>query len=477
MQFPSLHRALFVRTSVSSYMRLLPRYIVRELFLPFIFALGIIVFILFINFFLRAVDRFLGKGLDLFTILEYLFLNLAWIVALAVPMAVLIATLMAFGRLSEDNEINALRSSGISFLTILRPALLFSTAICLLLIFFNTRVLPEMNFHARLLAGDIRKMRPGLDIEPGHFIDNIPDYSMIIRGKNGNLMEDVRIFSKASKEVQTSIYSETGELSTLDDAIILTLYDGEIHELDLENFNNYRRINFEKHVITIPADDLMINRRDTANRSDREMTIELMQEKKTKYAERKERVEERLQSTIKKVTGIDVLPSNFSEAQKMLNVYKEKIQQDTTLSAAKLRLKERRIRSLERQAKNEFRLLETYTRSWNKYAVEIHKKFSLPVACILFVLVGAPLGTLSQRGGFTVAITVGFGFFLIYYIFLIGGEEMADRNIVSPVIGMWTPNALLSIFGGYLTLHSVRERAPIEFKWPWHKSASDNESE
>ncbi len=458
-------------------MRLLPRYIARELVMPFIFALGIIVFILFINFFLRAVDRFLGKGLDLFTILEYLFLNLAWIVALAVPMAVLIATLMAFGRLSEDNEINALRASGISFLTILRPALLFGTAICLLLIFFNTKILPEMNFHARLLAGDIRKMRPGLDIEPGHFIDNIPNYSMIIRGKKGNLMEDVRIFSKDSKEVQTSIYSKTGELSTLDDAIILTLYDGEIHELDLNNFSNYRRINFEKHIITIPADDLMLNRRDTANRSDREMTLDLMQEKKIKYAKRKMRVEERLHRTIMKVTGSDIFPENFADTQKMLNMYKENVKQDTSLTSAQLKLKERRIRSLERQAKNEFRLLESYIRSWNKYAVEIHKKFSLPVACILFVLVGAPLGTLSQKGGFTAAITLGFGFFLIYYIFLIGGEEMADRNIVSPIVGMWTPNVLLAILGGYLTLYSVRERAPINFKLPWTKSASENESE
>jgi lipopolysaccharide export system permease protein len=458
-------------------MRLLPRYIARELVLPFIFALGIIVFILFINFFLRAVDRFLGKGLDLFTILEYLFLNLAWIVALAVPMAVLIATLMSFGRLSEDNEINALRSSGISFLTILRPALVFGAAVCLLLIIFNTRILPEMNFNARLLAGDIRKMRPGLDIEPGHFIDNIPDYSMIIRGKNGNLMEDVRIFSKESKDVQTSIYSETGELSTLDDAIIMTLYDGEIHELDLDNYNNYRRINFEKHVITIPADDLMINRRDTANRSDREMTVALMQEKKVKFAERKQRVEERLQQTIKKVTDLDILPENFADAQKLLNRYNEEIKQDTAMTAAQMRLKERRLRSLERQAKNEFRLLDSYTRSWNKYAVEIHKKFSLPVACILFVLVGAPLGTLSQRGGFAVAITLGFGFFLIYYIFLIGGEEMADRNIVSPIIGMWTPNVILAFLGGYLTLHSVRERAPIDFKWTWQKTEEENESE
>ncbi len=221
-------------------------------------------------------------------------------------------------------------------------------------------------------------------------------------------MENVRIFSKESKDVQTSIYSETGELSTLDDAIIMTLYDGEIHELDLDNYNNYRRINFEKHVITIPADDLMINRRDTANRSDREMTVALMQEKKVKFAERKQRVEERLQETIKKVTDLDILPENFADAQKLLNRYNEEIKQDTAMTAAQMRLKERRLRSLERQAKNEFRLLDSYTRSWNKYAVEIHKKFSLPVACILFVLVGAPLGTLSQRGGFAVAITLGF---------------------------------------------------------------------
>jgi len=277
--------------------------------------------------------------------------------------------------------------------------------------------------------------------------------------------------------VQTSIYSKTGELSTLDDAIILTLYDGEIHELDLNNFSNYRRINFEKHIITIPADDLMLNRRDTANRSDREMTLDLMQEKKIKYAKRKMRVEERLHSTIMKVTGSDIFPENFADTQKMLNMYKENVKQDTSLTSAQLKLKERRIRSLERQAKNEFRLLESYIRSWNKYAVEIHKKFSLPVACILFVLVGAPLGTLSQKGGFTVAITLGFGFFLIYYIFLIGGEEMADRNIVSPIVGMWTPNVLLAILGGYLTLYSVRERAPINFKLPWTKSASENESE
>ena len=161
-------------------MRLLTRYIMKELFLPFIYSLAVIIFVLFVQFLLRAIDRFLGKGLDFWTIIEYLFLNLAWIVALAVPMAVLLAVLMSFGRMSEDNEITALRSSGISFLTIIRPALLFGIIICIGLIYLNNLILPEMNFRARMLSGDIYRKRPDLNIEPGNFIVDLPNYGMLI---------------------------------------------------------------------------------------------------------------------------------------------------------------------------------------------------------------------------------------------------------------------------------------------------------
>ena len=200
--------------------------------LPFFFSLLMITFLLFINFLLRAVDRFLGKGLDVITILEYLFLNLAWIIALAVPMAVLLSTLMTFGRLSEDNEINAMRASGVGFLSIIRAPLMFGITIALLLIFFNNFILPDMNFRARLLSGDIYRKRPGMNIEPGIFLDNLPDYSMIVGGKDGEIMSDVRIFSKGKQEAQTSIHAKTGTLSTLADAFLLTLFDGEIHELE-----------------------------------------------------------------------------------------------------------------------------------------------------------------------------------------------------------------------------------------------------
>ena len=124
---------------------------------PFLISLLMITFILFINFLLRAIDRFLGKGLDILIILEYLFLNLAWIIALSIPMAMLLATLATFGRLSEDNEINALRSSGISFISILNAPLIFGFTITILLIGFNNYFLPEMNFKARYSLGIFTK--------------------------------------------------------------------------------------------------------------------------------------------------------------------------------------------------------------------------------------------------------------------------------------------------------------------------------
>ena len=426
-----------------------------------------ITFILFVNFLLRAIDRFLGKGLDLITILEYLFLNLAWILALSVPMAVLLATLMTFGRLSEDNEINAMRASGIGFLTIMRAPILFGIIITLVLIYFNNFILPEMNFKARLLSGDIYRKRPDMNIEPGIFLDNLPDYSMIVGGKSKKgIMTDVRIFSKGSKETQTSIHSNSGNLNTLEDAFLLTLYDGEIHELGQKDYTNYRRIIFDKHVINIPAKDLLLNRRDSTNRSDREMTVPMMLRKINSYEKRLNIVYKRLSGNFFRTIGDSILPSSIEQGKQFIENNLYKIRNNTTLTKAQIIKKEKRIKNLERQINNEFNLIKSYKKSKNKYGVEIHKKFSIPFACVLFVLLGAPLGVMSKKGGFAVSTSLSFGFFLIYYILLIGGEEMADRNILSPSVGMWTPNLIILCIAFYLLIHTIREKGPIGIKIP-----------
>ena len=444
-------------------MRLLTRYIVKQLFMPFIFSLLIIVFILFTQFLLRAIDRFIGKGLDPGVIFEYLFLNLGWIAALAVPMAVLVAALMSFGQFSEDNEITAMRASGISFTTIVRPALIMGFIIAGTLILFNAFIMPEMNFKARMLSGDIYRKRPDLNIEPGYFMDDLPDYSIIIREKENDTLKDVRIFSKSGRETQTSIHSKTGELSTIDDAIILDLFNGEIHELDLRDYGNYRRIEFVKHKITIPADDLFLNRRDTTSRSDREMTISMIIDKRENILLRQNIVKARIGRAFIR-TGLDsIVPPTFEASEFAITKYKESFSSDTSKSGDEIYRKEKDIDIAIRQLRNEYNLLRSYNKSDNKYEVELHKKFSLPVACILFIMTGASLGVLFRKGGFTIATSLSFGFFLVYYVLMIGGEDLADRTILTPMVGIWFPNILLFIIATYLLLHTVREQPPLRF--------------
>jgi len=368
--------------------------------------------------------------------------------------------------MSEDNEITAMRAAGISFLKIIRPGLIFGTIICLLLLYFNNYILPEMNFKARILSGDIYRKRPVMSIDPGHFIGDLPDYGMIIGGKTGEVMEDVRIFSKNSRDKQTSIYSKTGELNTIGNELILTLYNGEIHELDIKDFGEYRRIQFSKHKINIPMDDLLLMRRDTSNRTDREMTIPMMFERKQSYQDRVNSVWKRMGNNYFKTMGDSVAPKTLKKTLSNLSDYQLDVEQDTSFSEAQTNTILRKIKTLERQMTNEFNLLNSYQKSINKYGVEIHKKFSLPVACILFVLLGAPLGVLARKGGFVVGMSLSFGFFLIYYLLLIGGEEMADRNLVSPSMGMWAPNIALFLIAFYLTVRTVRERTPLRIKWP-----------
>lgn len=378
-------------------------------------------------------------------------------------MAVLVAALMSFGQFSEDNEITAMRASGISFTTIVRPALIMGFIIAGTLILFNAFIMPEMNFKARMLSGDIYRKRPDLNIEPGYFMDDLPDYSIIIREKENDTLKDVRIFSKSGRETQTSIHSKTGELSTIDDAIILDLFNGEIHELDLRDYGNYRRIEFVKHKITIPADDLFLNRRDTTSRSDREMTIGMIIDKRENILLRQNIVKARIGRAFIR-TGLDsIVPPTFEASEFAITKYKESFSSDTSKSGDEIYRKEKDIDIAIRQLRNEYNLLRSYNKSDNKYEVELHKKFSLPVACILFIMTGASLGVLFRKGGFTIATSLSFGFFLVYYVLMIGGEDLADRTILTPMVGIWFPNILLFIIATYLLLHTVREQPPLRF--------------
>ena len=438
-------------------MNTLNKYLFKQSLIPFLLSVAVITTVLFLQFLIRAVDRFLGKGLDALTIFEYLYLNLAWIIALSVPMSLLISSVMTFGRMAQQNEITALKSAGVNLYNIIKPAILFGSLVGIGLCLFNNFILPEMNYNARLLARDIYKKKPELSIEPGYFVDMIPQYTMIVREMDGKDFKDVKIFSKNQKSEQTTIYANQGSLSSDGNMITIDLMDGEIHEIDLSDYDYYRKIKFKTHQIMISMDELMLNRTTESNRTDREMRIPQMIDEIKRNKILISQIYERIEN-VKKEIGITNLNANTLESiQEEVEKLKEKqievssseneLNDDSIISNLEDKQYILSLTNNARQFKNEFTLIENYEKTNNKFKVEIHKKFTLALACVLFTMVGAPLGILVRNGGMTIASGLSIAFFLVYYILLIWGEQLADRNLLNPGLGSWLPNIILFISG------------------------------
>ena len=438
-------------------MKTLNKYLFEQSLIPFLLSVAVITTVLFLQFLIRAVDRFLGKGLDALTIFEYLYLNLAWIIALSVPMSLLISSVMTYGRMAQQNEITALKSAGINLYNIIKPAMLFSSLVGIGLCLFNNFILPEMNYNARLLARDIYKKKPELSIEPGYFVDMIPQYTMIVNEMDGKDFKDVKIFSKNQKSEQTTIYANQGSLSSDGNMITIDLVDGEIHEIDLSDYDYYRKIKFKTHQIMISMDELMLNRTTESNRTDREMRVPQMIDEINKNKVLVSQIYERIEIVKKEIGITDLNANNFEGIEKEVAKLKQKriessSNEDELIDNPPVSNIEDKqyILSLtnnERQFKNEFTLIENYEKTNNKFKVEIHKKFTLALACILFTMVGAPLGILVRNGGMTIASGLSIAFFLVYYILLIWGEQLADRNLINPGLGSWFPNIILFVSG------------------------------
>ena len=438
-------------------MNTLNKYLFKQSLIPFLLSVAVITTVLFLQFLIRAVDRFLGKGLDALTIFEYLYLNLAWIIALSVPMSLLISSVMTFGRMAQQNEITALKSAGVNLYNIIKPAILFGSLVGIGLCLFNNFILPEMNYNARLLARDIYKKKPELSIEPGYFVDMIPQYTMIVKEMDGKDFKDVKIFSKNQKSEQTTIYANQGSLSSDGNMITIDLMDGEIHEIDLSDYDYYRKIKFKTHQIMISMDELMLNRTTESNRTDREMRIPQMIDEIKRNKILISQIYERIEN-VKKEIGITNLNANTLESiQEEVEKLKEKqievssseneLNDDSIISNLEDKQYILSLTNNARQFKNEFTLIENYEKTNNKFKVEIHKKFTLALACVLFTMVGAPLGIIVRNGGMTIASGLSIAFFLVYYILLIWGEQLADRNLLNPGLGSWLPNIILFISG------------------------------
>jgi lipopolysaccharide export system permease protein len=440
---------------------LLSRYLLRALVGPFVFSLSTLMFLFLLQFVMKFIDQLVGKGLTAWVIIELIALNLAWMVVLAVPMSVLVATLMAFGDLSSRNEITAMKACGVSIQRMIAPVMVVAGLVAVLLVFFFNDVLPEANHRAKTLGMDIRRKKPTLSLVAGLFSQDIAGYSILVRKtfEKTNDLEGITLFDYTNPGMNIVVTAEEGTISFSPDfrKLIMDLHRGEIHTLDLQNVEQYRRVKFATHRIAMDVEGFDFERttEGTFIRSDRELGAEEMLVIVDSLENDQRRIADNVANAMTResdslLAGRIVPPPipGFAGAPQP--------REQHTMT---------HVRQLNSYVESELLRLQSLHGQIDQYMVEVHKKYAIPAACLIFVLIGLPLGIMARRGGFGVAATLSLGFFLLYWSFLIGGEKLADRGFLSPAIGMWAANVLLGIVGIYLTIRIGRETLVINWEF------------
>jgi lipopolysaccharide export system permease protein len=424
-------------------MSILTRYVLRSHIAPALAGLAIFYFVLSMDFIVDYLNLFIAKGVPASVVLEAFVLSLAWMTLLAVPMAVMVAVLTAFGRLSADNEITAAKATGMSVLMMVVPVLIVSGIVSAGLYQFGNHVLPAANHRLKSLLVDIHRIRPLATIEPG-VLTELPDGSTIIVDRLNSRTSEifgVKIHKMEGGQPLQTIVAKRGRIksSRTENLLTLELEDGEIHEIDQEDPTKYNRLVFDRHTINLDEGSETLIRTEDGERGDRELSAaallaEISKQDSERAATRKDLAE--------------LLSAAFTRTLDRAS--------GAGAPATRAAIEAERA-SLRRAIEGKQRSIAANLARSRKLLVEYQKKLSIPVSSIVFVLLGAPLGIRARRAGIGIGAGVGIIFFLVYYLFLIGGEQLGDRGIVSPFWAMWAPNVIFGAIGGFLTLSTCLE--------------------
>ena len=439
---------------------ILVRYVLKELIGPFLASLFGITFLFVVDFLVKILDNVLSKGLPASTVLEIFALNLAWMLSLSIPMAVLVASLMTFGRMSGDQEITAVKAAGVSPLSLMRPVLLVGLLLSVLMVVFNNWVLPEANHRSVELMNAVSRKKPHVFIDAGRLITQFPGVQLWVNRIDpvSGTLYGIQIFEMEKKGAPRIIYADSASMDYVDNGatLMLRLRSGETHLVDPDDADKYFRIRFFSQDLAMQNVDDRLERRSRSYRSDREMPVEMMwdvvKDARAKYDTAAIQAKTRRLPTLLRIR-------NFVESDSILPADANGVPMGDSLQFVqglrKIRVQET---TSQRATERAWSRMDGELKRAAQYMVEIHKKFSTAFACFIFVLIGAPLGIMARKGGIGTGILYSLAFFVIYWICLIGGENLADRLVVSPELAMWISNIIIGVFGILLTRAMVRDR-------------------
>ena len=459
-------------------MKKLYKLILKSFLGSFIFTFFIVIFVLLMQFLWVYVDDLVGKGLSFKILMELFFHASVTFVPMALPLAILLASIMSFGDLGEQYELVAIKASGISIWTAMRPLLIFSVMLSGLAFIFSNSINPVAMLKFKTLLFDVRRQKLAFDIKEGVFYKDIENYVIYVdkKGKDGSTIYGVKIYDHTDRDGNNKIMvADSGmmSLSPNQRSIIFTLYNGHNYTEDNSDkqtfkFNRpFERMSFREEQIkfSLASFDLTRSNEDMYKSYQAMMNIQQL------------------------TTALDSLERNFDQKQEKftkgfeqrLSNYesgKLKVKSDSLTSnllpltshldwplLANLDPKDR-ARVLEmaigtaRTAKENVSFnsqdLGAHRLNIKKHKKELHKKFTLSFACIIFFLIGAPLGTIIRKGGLGLPVVVSVLFFVIYYIISTVAERMAEFGDLNMFLGVWLSSIVILPIGLFLTFKATR---------------------
>lgn len=450
-------------------MKKLDKFVLKSFIGPLILTFFIVLIILILQFLWMYIDELAGKGLEIMIMAELLFQFSLTFVPMALPLAILLASLMTFGNMGEYSELTALKSSGIPLRRIMRPLIILISAVCIVSFFFSNNVLPYANRQARTLLQDIRRKRPDINLQAGTFNNDIDGFSIKITDKDPetNRLDRVYIYDHRKNRGNSDvIYADSAYMRVTPDetAMSMVMYNGysysEMPEREPggeEKKHPFRKDVFREQTIVVSLSGFDLERTE----------IDLF---KTNAAMKNiAQLTQDIDSLNKRYTT--KVNQNFTEFSRTLLFTERNQNAQTDLARSvpvfntnvlydSLRVIERKtavsravanIKSASNYLSTQGESLHTDVKFIKRYEVNWNKKFTLSVACLVFFLIGAPLGAIIRKGGLGTPAVISILFFVIWYVISLSGEKLVEENLVSTAAGMWASTYILLPIGIFLT--------------------------
>lgn len=445
----------------------LDKLVIKAFIGPFVAVFFITLLVLIMQFFWLYIDDFVGKGLGTGIIFEFIWYQSAALVPLALPLAVLLSSLMAFGNLGETMELVAIKSSGISLLRFMRPVFILSLLICGVAFLFSNYIIPVANLKSKTLLADIVYAKPAFDLKEGVFYDKIEGVAIKIGEKEADsIIRDVIIYERGPYNLQDNfIIAKSGVMRVTDNKRFLefNLQDGWRYQERgdrLTPHTDFIRIGFRTYKKQLDLSSFEFRRTaDSVHKNNQRMqsmkqlsvAIDSMSRELKKYRDKAGRdvfsayafstyldtvYQQPSVSSVPKKTD-DLLPDSarrfvIQRATSMIST--PALSADVAASEFRARQKELRL-----------------------YRIEWHKKITLSIACLVLFLIGAPLGSIIRKGGLGLPLVFAVVFFMFFYFLNTTGEKFVKENVLTVFSGMWLATMILVPVGLFLTYKAMHD--------------------